>query len=67
MPSPFYPSSLVLFQLHGGGGGGGEGMVSHMQVLATQFHLYIIVYTWIRTSETILVLSACSCGSDVGM
>ena len=25
MMSPFYPSSLVLFQLHG-------GMVSHMQV-----------------------------------
>ena len=30
MPSPFYPSSVVLFQLHG-------GMVSHMQVLATHF------------------------------
>ena len=28
MPSPFYPESVVLFQLHG-------GMVSHMQVLAT--------------------------------
>ena len=28
MPSPFYPASVVLFQLHG-------GMVSHMQVLAT--------------------------------
>ena len=27
-PSPFYPASVVLFQLHG-------GMVSHMQVLAT--------------------------------
>ena len=26
MPSPFYPSSLVLFQLHG-------GMVSHMQTV----------------------------------
>ena len=34
MPSPVYPSNVVLFQLHGGGGGGG-GMVSHMQVLAT--------------------------------
>ena len=30
MPSLFYPSSVVLFQLHG-------GMVSHMQVLATHF------------------------------
>ena len=30
MPSPFYPSSVVLFLLHG-------GMVSHMEVLATQF------------------------------
>ena len=28
MPSPFYPASAVLFQLHG-------GMVSHMQVSAT--------------------------------
>ena len=28
MPSPFYPASVVLFQLH-------LGMVSHMQVLAT--------------------------------
>ena len=23
-------------------------MVSHMQVLATHFHLYIILYTWIK-------------------
>ena len=31
MPSPFYPSSVVLFQLHG-------GMVSHhMQELGTHF------------------------------
>ena len=30
MPSPFYPSSVVLFQRHG-------NMVSHMQVLATHF------------------------------
>ena len=28
MPSPYYPTSVVLFQLHG-------GIVSHMQVLAT--------------------------------
>ena len=28
MPSPFYPASVVLFQLHG-------GMVSYMQALAT--------------------------------
>ena len=28
VPSPFYPASVVLFQLHG-------GMVSHMQVLVT--------------------------------
>ena len=28
MPPPFYPASVVLFQLHG-------DMVSHMQVLAT--------------------------------
>ena len=28
MPSPYYPASVVLFQLHG-------GMVSHTQVLAT--------------------------------
>ena len=30
MPSPFYPSNVAFFQLHG-------GMVSHMQVLATHF------------------------------
>ena len=30
MPSPFYSSSVVLFQLHG-------GMVSHMRVLAKHF------------------------------
>ena len=53
MPSPFYPSSVVLFQLHG-------GMVSHMQVLATHFST---VYTWILTSETILVLVVAS-GAD---
>ena len=50
MPSPFYPSRVVLFQLHG-------GMVSHMQVLATHFST---VYNSIFTSETILVLAACS-------
>ena len=35
MPSPFYPSSVVLFQLHG-------GMVSHMQVLATHFSVSVL-------------------------
>ena len=30
MPSPLYPSSVVLFQLHG-------GMISHMQELSTHF------------------------------
>ena len=30
MPFPFYPSSVVLFQLHG-------GMVNHMQELGTHF------------------------------
>ena len=49
MPSPFYPSSVVLFQLHG-------GMVSHMQVLATHFST---VHNT-NYSETILVLVACS-------
>ena len=37
MPSPFYPSSVVLFQLHG-------GMVSHMQVLATHLTTYNTKY-----------------------
>ena len=57
MPSPFYPSSVVLFQLYG-------GIVSHMQVITTHFST---VYTWILTSEAILVLAACSLGSDVGV
>ena len=54
MPSPFYPSSVVLFQLHG-------GMVSHMQVLATHFSTVHNINTWI---PALLVLAACSCGSD---
>ena len=61
MPSPFCPASIVLFQLH-------EGMVSHMQVLATPSStVHIILNTWILTTKTIVVLAACSCGSDVGM
>ena len=51
MPTPFYPASVLLFQIHG-------GMVSHMQVHTSQ--LYIILNTWILTSENILVLAACS-------
>ena len=51
MPSPFYPSSVALFQLHG-------GLVSHMEVLATHFstvhnNKYLDPYP-----ETILVLAA---------
>ena len=53
MPSPFYPSSVVLFQLH-------KGMVSYMQVLATHFSTVHDINIWIITSETILVLAACS-------
>ena len=53
MPFPFYPSSVVLFQLHG-------GMVSHMQVLATPSSTVHILNTWIITTESILVLAACS-------
>ena len=53
MLSPFYPSSVALFQLHG-------GMVSHMHVLATHFSTvhntkYLDPYT-----ETILALAASS-------
>ena len=44
MPSPFYPSGVVLFQFQG-------GMVSHMQVLATHFSIvhntkYLDPYLW---------------------
>ena len=54
MPSPFYPSSVVLFQLHG-------GMVSHMQVLATHFSTlhntkYLDAYLCNHTSFTCLFL-----------
>ena len=40
MPSPFYPASVVLFQLYG-------GIVSHMQALATPPQLYTKLNTWI--------------------
>ena len=60
MPSPFYPSSVVLFQLHG-------GMVRHIQLLTTHVQLNLLLNTWILASENILVLAACSGGSDVGM
>ena len=50
MPSPFYPSSVVLFQLHG-------GMVSHMQVLATQYNtIFLDSYLWNHTSFSCLFL-----------
>ena len=62
MPSPYYPVSVVLFQLHG-------GMVSHMEILATPSSTVhnTKLNTWILTTEAILVLAACSCGSDVGI
>ena len=50
-PSPFYSASVVLFQLH-------EGMVSHMQALATPSST--VHNTWILTTESISVLAACS-------
>ena len=37
MPSPFYPASVVLFQLHG-------GMVSYMQILATPWERGFLRY-----------------------
>ena len=37
-----------------------EGMVSHMQVLATHFSTVHNTNTWFLTSETILVLAGCS-------
>ena len=49
-PSPLYPASVVLFQLHG-------GIVSHMQVLPTPSS---ILNTWILTTKTILVVAAYS-------
>ena len=58
MPSPFYPASLVLFQLHG---------AWTVQVLATPFStLHITKYLDFST-ETILVLAPYSWGSDLGM
>ena len=50
MPSPSYPASVVLFQLHG-------GMVSHLQVLATPSST---VNNTKYLDEKILVLTACS-------
>ena len=47
IPSPFYPASLVFFQLY-------VGMISHMEALAT------LSSTWILTTESISVLAACS-------
>ena len=54
MPSPFYPSSVVLFQLLG-------AMVSHMQVLATHFSTlhnskYLVPYLWNHTNFSCLFL-----------
>ena len=54
MPSPFYPSRVVLFQLHG-------GMVNHMQVLNTHFSIvhitkYLDLYLWNHTSCSCLFL-----------
>ena len=40
-------------------------MVSHMRVFATPYQLCIILNIWILTTKTILVLGACSRGSDV--
>ena len=50
MPSPFYPASVVLLQLHG-------VMVSHMQALATPSSK---LNAWKLTTESISVLAACS-------
>ena len=55
MPSPFYPASAVLFQLHG-------RMVSHMQVLDTPSSTvhstkYLDPY---NRKHILLVLAACS-------
>ena len=53
-PSPFYPASVVLFQLHG-------GMVSHMQVLPTPSSTvhntkYLDPYHWKHISFRCLLL-----------
>ena len=49
MPSPFYPSSVVFFQLHG-------GMVSHMQELGVHNTKYLDPYLWNHTSFSCLFL-----------
>ena len=59
-PSPDYPASVVLFQLHG-------GIISHMQVLATPSLAVHNTKYLILTTESILDLAASSWGSDVGM
>ena len=61
MPSPFYPASVVLFQLHG-------GMVSHMQVLATlSSSVHNTKYLDVYDLNYIISASCLSWGSDVGM
>ena len=59
MPSPFYPASVVLLQFNGGHL---EGMVSHIQLLATQSSTVNIKNTWILTMKPykflLLVLEA---------
>ena len=60
MPSPFYPASILFFQLHG-------GMVSRIQALPTPSSTvhntkYLDTY-----HESISGLAASSLGSDVGM
>ena len=60
MPSPYYPASVVLFQLHG-------GMVSHIQALATPSLTVHNTKYLILATEIILVLAASSSGRDVGM
>ena len=55
-PSPLYPASVVFFQLHG-------CMISLMQVFATPSstaHNSKYSFSWILTTESILVLAACS-------
>ena len=50
MPSPFYTASVVLFQLH--------GVICKYKLHS--HNLCKILNTWILTTETILVLDACS-------
>ena len=54
IPSPFYPASVMLFQLHG-------GIVSHMHVLATPFSTvhstkYLDPYHWSHIRFSCLLL-----------